>query len=290
MIRVVAPGVRATVQDRGRAGARRLGVPPSGPADPIAFAAALALAGCPPDAAAIEVVGLPFAFRCAGPRIVAATGRDVALRTRMRHPGWTSVFARAGEEVVVLGSARTRYAYVAVGGGLDLAAVLGSRSTYAPAALGPWPRALAAGDELPLGPSGSGPEAAGRAVEAPDYEGPIRAIEGPHADRFPATSLERLFSSAFEVLPESDRMGVRLRGPDIAPDPGELLTCGVVAGAVQVPRGGAPIVLLPDHQTTGGYPIAATIVSADLFRVAQAVPGQYLRLSRVTIEDLARSA
>ena len=109
------------------------------------------------------------------------------------------------------------------------------------------------------------------------------------ADRFPAGSLERFFGGPFTVLPESDRMGVRLAGATIGPAEGELLTCGVVAGAIQVPRGGAPIVLLADHQTTGGYPVIATVVDADLGIVAQAAPGEAIRFERVTPEDAARS-
>jgi len=129
VIRIVVPGVRATIQDRGRTGHAREGIPPSGPADPVALAAALDLVGCRPDDAAIEVVGLPFAFRCDDRRVVAATGRDVRVRTRGRVPGWTSVLARAGEEVVVDGSAATRFAYLAVSGGFALPPVLGSRGT-----------------------------------------------------------------------------------------------------------------------------------------------------------------
>jgi antagonist of KipI len=289
MMRIAAPGVRATVQDRGRRGHAREGVPPAGPADPEAFAAALALAGCDVGDAAIEIVGLPFAFHCDDRRVVAATGRDVHVRTRGRVPGWTSVLARAGEEIVVEGSASTRYAYVAVSGGLALRPVLGSRATYVAASLGPWPRPLAAGDELPLGPSSAGVEQAGRRFDPPDYDRAARAVAGPHDDRFGRDSVERFFSHAFAVLPESDRMAVRLAGAPLEPAAGDLLSCGIVAGAVQVPRGGAPIVLLADHQTTGGYPIIATVVRADLGVIAQAVPGQYVRFDRVTPDGAARS-
>lgn len=287
-MRIVLPGLRSTVQDHGRMAARS-GVPTSGPADPAAFRAALDLAGCGPDSAAVEIIGLPFAFVCDDRRIVAATGRDVRLRTRGRVPGWTSVLARAGEEIVVEGSPATRYAYVAVSGGLALDLVLGSRSTYLPAALGPLPRPLAAGDALPLGPSTVGPDAAGRRIATPDYRRTVRAIAGPHDARFEGRDIETFFAGAHEVLVESDRMGVRLGGTDLHAREGELLSCGIVAGAVQVPRGGAPIVLLADHQTTGGYPIIATVTQADLGIVAQAAPGEDLRFSRVTPEDAARS-
>ncbi|MEA2661997.1 MAG: antagonist of KipI [Chloroflexota bacterium] len=289
MMRIGVPGLRATIQDRGRFGHAREGIPPSGPADPAAFAAALELAGCAPDAAAIEVIGLPFSFRCDDRRVVTATGRDVRLRTRGPLPGWTSVLARPGEEIVVEGSARTRFAYVAVSGGLAVPPVLGSRASYLAAALGPVPRALVAGDELPLGPSTAGVESAGRSARPPSYAGVVRAVAGPHDARFAPDCLERFFSAPFAVLAESDRMGVRLEGPALTAPAEELLSCGIVAGAVQVPRGGVPIVLLSDHQTTGGYPIIATVIGADLGIVAQAAVGEYLRFERVTPGEALRS-
>ena len=289
MMRIVVAGLRATIQDRGRPGHVREGIPPSGPADPIAFAAALSLAGCADDDAAIEVMGLPFTFTCDDRRIVAAAGRDVRLRTRARLPGWTSVLARAGEEVTVEGSAATRFAYVAVNGGIALPRVLGSRSTYLPAALGALPRPLAPGDVLPLGPSSAGMEAAGRRLRPPDYRRAVRAVAGPHDARFSDEGVTAFFSASFAVSPESDRMGVRLTGVPLAAPSGELLSCGILAGAVQVPPGGTPIVLLADHQTTGGYPIIATVVLADLGIVAQAAPGEYLRFERVTPGGAGRS-
>jgi len=290
MMHIERSGLRASIQDRGRTGHTREGVPPSGPADPAAFAAALELAGCDATDAAIEVIGLPFAFRCDGRRIVAATGRDVRIRTRGRVPGWTSVLARPGEEVIVEGSDATRFAYVAVSGGFALPEVLGSRATYLVASLGPIPRPLADGDELPLGASTAGVEGAGRRIRPTVYGNVARAVAGPHDARFPDESLTAFFSAAFTVLPDSDRMGARLAGVALAPPPGDLLSCGIVAGAVQVPRGGAPIVLLADHQTTGGYPIIATVVSADLGIVAQRAPGEELRFERVTPESAGRSS
>jgi antagonist of KipI len=289
MMRITSAGLRATIQDRGRTGYLRDGIPPSGPADPVAFAAALELAGGAPDDAAIEIVGLPFAFRCDDRRVVAATGREVHVRTRGRVPGWTSVLARPGEEIVVEGSALTRFAYVAVSGGIALPRILGSRATYLPAALGPLPRPLVAGDDLPLGASSSGVEVAGRRIAPPAYDGTARAVAGPHDARFPDEVVLGFFGGAFVVLPESDRMGVRLGGAIQASGAGELLSCGIVAGAVQVPRGGSPIVLLADHQTTGGYPVIATVIRADLGVVAQAAPGEYLRFDRVTPEEVGRS-
>jgi biotin-dependent carboxylase-like uncharacterized protein len=279
MMRIVATGLRATIQDHGRFGHLRDGVPPSGPADPYAFAAAQALVGNDARAAAIEIVGGAFTFHCDDPRIVAATGRDVALRGRDLVPGWTAAFARSGETFSVVGGERARFAYLAVSGGIATEPILGSRSAFLPAGIG---SPLRAGEALPLGNARVDAERAGHSTAGPDYDtGQIRAITGPHAQRFTDEAESLFFRSEFRVEPASDRMGTRLSGPRIGAREGEILTCGVVAGAVQIPSGGAPIVLLAEHQATGGYPVIATVVSADLGLVAQRLPGERLRFVRV---------
>ena len=278
MIRIDEAGVRSTVQDRGRFGHLRSGVPPAGAADRFALAAANALVGNAEDAAGIEIIGTPFRFTCDDARVVAVAGRDVSLAMRTRLPGWTSVFVRAGQSVTVHAAEHARFAYLAVSGGIATAPLLGSRATYLPAGLG---APLRAGDVLPLGEPDAGAEDAGRRVEPTTYDGRVRAMTGPHDDRFDADASARFFGATFVVEPASDRQGVRLAGVPIAPRPGELLSCGIVTGAVQVPRAGAPIVLLADHQTTGGYPVIATVIAADLGKVAQALPGEPLRFYRV---------
>jgi len=277
MMRIIEPGLRSTVQDHGRREHMRLGIPPSGPADPFAFRAANALVDNDDDAAAIEVIGLPFSFTFDDRRVIAVTGRDASLTIRGRLPAWTSIFVRAGETVTLRGSARTRYAYVAVSGGVATPPMLGSRAAYLPAGIG---RTLRAGETLPLGTSASGAHRAARTVEAPVYDGQVRVIGGPHTERFTPDVLARFYDATFHVDETSDRQGTRLVGPPIVPRAGELLSCGVIEGAIQVPRGGAPIVLLADHQTTGGYPVIATVIEADLGKVAQAVPGEALRFYR----------
>ena len=287
MIHIDAAGLRATIQDRGRFDHLREGVPPSGPADPAAFAAAQALVGNELGAAAIEIVGGAFAFRCDDARVIAVTGRDVALRGRDLVPGWTAAFARPGETFTVLGGERSRFAYLAVSGGIATETILGSRSAYLPAGIG---HALRPGEALPLGAGRLDADRAGRSALSPDYDtGQIRAITGPHAQRFTDEADSLFFRSEFRVEPASDRMGTRLSGSRIAAREGEILTCGVVAGAVQIPSGGAPIIFLAEHQATGGYPVIATVISADLGLVAQRLPGERLRFARVD-RDLAVAA
>ena len=282
MIRIIDAGLRSTVQDRGRFGHLRSGVPPAGAADPFALAAANALVGNAADLAGIEIIGTLFRFTCDHSRVVAVAGRDVSLATRSRLPGWSSVLVRAGQTVTVYSGERTRFAYLAVSGGIATEPVLGSRSSYVPAGLG---AVLRAGDTLPLGDSDTGAEDAARRIEPTTYDEQVRAMAGPHDDRFDKDVSARFFDGAFVVQPASDRQGVRLGGVPIAPRAGELLSCGVVAGAVQVPRGGAPIVLLADHGTTGGYPVIATVIAADIGRVAQRMPGESLRFYRVERDE-----
>ena len=282
MIRIVEAGVRSTVQDRGRFGHLRSGVPPAGAADPFALAAANALVGNAENAAGIEIIGTPFRFACDDSRVIAVAGRDVSLATRSRLSGWSSAFVRAGQEVTVHGGHGTRFAYLAVSGGIATGPLLGSRSSYLPAGLG---ARLGSGDALPLGEADAGPEDAARRIEPTSYDGQVRAMAGPHHDRFAAEALALFFSATFVIDPASDRQGARLSGAPIAPLAGELQSCGVLAGAVQVPRGGAPIVLLADHQTTGGYPVIATVIGADLGKVAQCVPGERVRFYRVERDE-----
>lgn len=279
MIRIEAVGLRATIQDRGRFDHLREGVPPSGPADPHAFDAAQALVGNDAGAAAIEIVGGDMSFRFDDRRVIAVTGRDVALSARDPVPGWTAAFARPGETITAIAGPRTRFMYLAVSGGIATDPILGSRATYLPAGIG---ASIRAGAELALGTARIDPERAGRTARAPDYDtGQIRAITGPHAQRFTDEAQSLFFEAEFHVLPASDRMGTRLSGPRIAPRAGEILTAGVIAGAVQIPSGGAPIVLLAEHQATGGYPIIATVISSDIGLVAQRLPGERLRFERV---------
>ncbi len=280
MMRIAIPGFGSTVQDRGRPDHVRAGVPVSGPADPFAFRAAQSLVGNSAADAAVEAIGLPFAFRCDDSRLIAVTGRDVTVGVRDRVPTWTSVFVRAGDLVTVTGTARTRYAYVAVSGGIASDVWLGSRAAYPRAGIG---RLLAAGDALALGAPRRTAEDAGQRVSF-EYGNAVAALPGPHLDRFDDGTVVRFFDTVFTASAQSDRQGARLEGAIVTSREGEILTCGVIAGAVQVPRDGQPIVLLADHQTTGGYPIIATVIAADLPFVAQRAPGETLRFYRVDRE------
>ncbi len=169
-------------------------------------------------------------------------------------------------------------------GGFDGERWLGSRSTYLLAGRGGMQgRALKAGDILDTATVRTPPEA-GRALEAvPDYSTRTLAVmAGPHLRRLDDESRRALFGEAFTVSVDSNRMGARLDGPLLTAKGDDVLTFGLVAGAVQLPRSGEPILLLADHQTAGGYPVVAAVVSAALPLAGQLLPGDEVRFELVT--------
>jgi biotin-dependent carboxylase-like uncharacterized protein len=293
VIRILDAGPQTTVQDLGRTGQMRYGIPPSGPVDRFAFALANRLLGNPDSAAALEctLIGPRFEVIAAG--AIAVTGADMPVTVNGQEaPGWATIALEPGD-VVKLGPARTGVrSYVGFAGGLDVPLVLGSRSTYLRGRVGGLHgRALRKGDEIAVFPSGPvRPRRVAREA-IPDYTGEatVRAVLGPQDDRFSANGLRALFEGRYEVLPQSDRMGSRLRGPRIEHARGhDIISDGIALGSIQVPGDGQPIVLLVDRQSTGGYTKVATVCSSDIGRVGQARPGQSLRFQSVDVEAAHR--
>jgi biotin-dependent carboxylase-like uncharacterized protein len=278
------------VQDRGRHGQLRYGIPPSGPMDAHAFMVANRLVGNDDDAAALECTlgGSRFTVdaRCA----IAVTGADVPVTINgQAAPAWTTLALAAGDEVK-LGSARAGLrAYVAFAGGIDVPCVLGSRSTYLRGRLGGIEgRVLKRGDALTLHPRVTPPALRLAPDAVPRYgsEIRVRAVLGPQHDRFTAKGIAAFLESAYVLLPQSDRMGARLRGAAIEHAAGhDIVSDGTALGAVQVPGDGQPIVLLSDRQSTGGYTKLATVCSFDIGRIAQLRPGQSLRFEAVSVAE-----
>jgi len=283
MISLVDAGPQTTVQDLGRAGQLRYGIPPSGPVDRFAFVLANRLVDNPDTAAALECTLVGPRFEVAAPLVIAVTGADMPLTVNGRETaGWAAIPLAAGD-VVKLGAARNGVrSYVAFAGGLDVPLVLGSRSTYLRGRLGGMDgRALRKGDVLRTLASGAGrPAARPRRVARraiPDYSDELtaRVVLGPQDDRFTDRGIRTLLGDTYEVLPQSDRMGTRLRGPRIEHARGhDIISDGIAPGSIQVPGDGQPIVLLADRQSTGGYTKVATVCSFDVWRIGQRRPGQ----------------
>jgi biotin-dependent carboxylase-like uncharacterized protein len=293
-------GPLTMIQDLGRPGYLRVGIPASGPVDRWAFVLANRLAGNPDGAAALECTLVGPRLQFADDRTVAITGAAMeATLCGAALPAWQAFAVRAGD-VLKLGPARSGVrAYVAVSGGIATPPALGSRSTYVRGRLGGLDgRALRKGDRLPLGPGGEGAAPAGaaargrparvRADAVPDYGGEprLRVVLGPQDDRFTAAGIEAFLTGAYEMLPQSDRMGARLRGPAIAHTRGhDIVSDGIALGGVQVVGDGQPIVLLVDRQSTGGYTKLATVCSFDIGRLGQVKPGQRVRFAAVTVAE-----
>lgn len=290
MIDVLDPGPQTTVQDLGRVGYLRYGIPPSGPMDPRSFVVANRLVGNPDGVAALECTLAGPRFTVGRPCAIAVTGADMPVTVNgAAAPAWTTLLLMGGD-VVGLGAARAGVrAYVAFSGGIDVPPALGSRATYLRGALGGFDgRALRRGDRVRLGVARLPRLRRVTPATLVDWEGEpvLRVVLGPQADRFTEDGVRAFLGSAYVMTPHSDRMGARLSGPRIAHARGhDIISDGVAAGAVQVPGDGQPIVLLADRQSTGGYTKIATMCSFDLGRVGQVKPGQRVRFSAVSVAE-----
>jgi len=294
MIRVLEPGPLTTVQDGGRVGQLRYGIPPSGPVDRRAFVLANRLVGNDDTAAALECTYMGPRFEVDRACAIAVTGAPAPVRVNQEPaPAWTTIVLRPGDQVRIGAPRAGVFSYVALAGGIDVPVVLGSRATYVRGRLGGLEgRALHAGDVLRLVPT-SAPRPR-RTVDPrgiPDFGGEpeIRVVLGPQADRFTDDGIAALLGSAYEMLPQSDRMGARLRGPRIGHARGhDIISDGIPLGGIQVPGDGQPIVLLVDRQSTGGYTKVATVCSIDIARVGQVKPGQRLTFRAIDVADAHR--
>jgi len=269
VLRVESAGPLTTLQDRGRIGLAHLGVPRAGALDRPAADLANRLVGNPADAALLEVTLGGFVARSVAGAWVAVTGAG--------HDHPRAQWVEPGHVVEIPVPSRGVRSYVAVGGGFQVDAVLGSRSTDTLAWVGP-PQVVD-GSELRLGGS-----ADPRPMDVPRLPrpGPLRLHPGPHAGFFDAGAVAALCAATYAVRPESNRVGLRLEGPPVLRrGEDELPSEGMVLGAVQVPPDGQPVVLLADHPPTGGYPVVAVVHPDDLWQCAQLRPGEPVRFSTV---------
>jgi biotin-dependent carboxylase-like uncharacterized protein len=278
VIEVRDAGPLTTVQDRGRPGFAHLGVPRAGAADRPALDLANRLVGNQPSAAGLEsTLAGPLLHFC-GPSVVAVTGARCLLTVGgVEVPLDTPVAVRPGDEVHVGPATRGLRSYLAVRGGLDVAPVLGSRSTCTLSSLGPLP--LRPGDVLPVGRLVAAAVADPVPSVLPADEVVLQVRLGPRDAALSSAGLATLLGATWTVSERSDRTGLRLTGPVLERVPGgEPLSEGLVAGSVQVPPDGAPVLFLRQHPTTGGYPVVAVV--ADVSPAAQLRPGDRLRLQR----------
>jgi 5-oxoprolinase (ATP-hydrolysing) subunit C len=286
MLRVLAAGPLTTLQDGGRGGWLRFGVPPSGALDPRALAVANLLVGNRADAGALEMTLLGGAFAIEGGSVrIAVAGADMPLAIDGVAAARERSHTLTAGAVLRIGTARHgARAYLAVSGGFAVAPVFGSIAAHVRSGIGGG--ALRAGDILPLATAApAGPEL-GLAVDAPPTHSRVRLVLGPQDDYFTSDALAALLSAPYEVTARSDRMGLRLAGPPLAHAKGfNIVSDAIAPGSIQVPGGGQPIILLADRQTTGGYPKIATVISADLPALGQMRPGDTMRFEAVTLDE-----
>ena len=314
LIEVVAPGMLTTIQDLGRTGYRSSGVGPGGAMDALSHRVANLLVGNPDDAAALEITLL-------GPRLAFPTGAWVAMTGAavgaiVVTPDGQSTNVPAARPIWVPDGATLACgpsaphgcrSTLAVAGGLDAPLILGGRGTDLRSGFGGWQgRALLAGDRVPVAASRQKPPAdRHRVVVVPQTvppeltswpagspangaaSPPIRIVRGPEFDAFPVASRAAFFTGTFTVTPDSDRSGCRLLSEALAP-PTMTLSEVVVAGTIQVPPSGQPIVLAADHPVTGGYPRIAVVATIDLPRIGQAPPGASLRFTEIGLAEAQR--
>lgn len=286
MITIQAGGVASTVQDDGRTGHYHIGMPPSGAMDPYAHAVANTLVGNAESAATVEMTYQGVTATFDEDAVIAVTGADMSPVVNDDPIGmWEAVAVEAGDELDMGFATSGARAYLGVAGGIDVPEVMGSRATYTLVGIGGHEgRELEAGDELPVGTAGE--ESADRVGSAcpaesiPAYadEETVRIVLGLTDYRLTEESRTELCTAEWTVSPEADRVGYRLKGPDIefeereqpfgaGPDPSNVVDLGYPVGSIQVPQ--KPIVLMQDAVTGGGYATVGTVISADRGRLAQ---------------------
>jgi allophanate hydrolase len=301
-LKVLSPGLHTTVQDLGRIGYQSIGVPVSGALDGFGLRLANALVGNPQGMAALEIlVSGPILEVAADSARLALVGTGASLGVRGEHPrvvaAGQSVTVPRGDVVQIALGRQSACCYLAVEGGIAVPKILGSASTYARAALGGLNgRALQRGDILPLVLWCASERTELRAAAPPPAaaDRPIRIVLGPQQKNFRKEAFATLLDAEFRVSKDTDRMGMRLDGPPLRHRRGwDIVSDAIATGSIQVPGSGQPIVLLADHQTTGGYPKIATVISADLPSLGQCRPGDPLRFVLVELEaaeDICREA
>jgi antagonist of KipI len=306
-IKVLRAGLQTTVQDLGRYGFQQHGVIVSGAMDTFALRMANLLVGNEEGEAALEITLMGPRLEFEQDALIAICGADLSAKIDgVPARQWCPVYIKKGSILSFGGCVFGCRAYLAVAGGFAVKEVLNSRSTYLRAEIGGYfGRALQEGDELTIGlpaewsgrkiqklaeqDAGMSPLGWGISVDVfPNYDtNPmIRVVRGAQFNCFEQESRDEFLSSPFKVLPQSDRMGYRLKGPKLElSEPLEMISEAVASGTVQVPPEGQPIVLLADRQTAGGYPKIAQIISVDLPVIAQTKPGESLRFQIVSLEE-----
>lgn len=288
-LRTIQPGILTTVQDLGRFGYLKYGLPPSGCADEISFRVGNALVGNNSGCAGLEMTIQGGRFEILGEALIAITGADMKPKINNKPcPMWQSFRVRAGDVLEFSMAQSGCRSYLSVCGGIDVPLVLGSRATNLIAGIGGLEgRALKSGDILYRKNGGQGEEKGFPSRLIPEFKSnqELRVILGPQNEYFSASGMKSFLSGEYKVTPQSNRMGYRLLGPYIESIKTKFVSDAVPMGAIQVSGEGQPIVLLWDRQTTGGYPKIAVVLKSDIWKLAQAKPEDKFSFQKVEWEE-----
>ncbi|MCP3465780.1 biotin-dependent carboxyltransferase family protein [Bradyrhizobium sp. CCGUVB23] len=293
-LEVIEPGLATTIQDLGRRGWQRFGISESGAMDPVALATANALVGNTVGTAALEVTLAGPVLACInGDTRIALAGADFAIAIDGRPVASHETHDLKSGQHLVIGAARDgARAVLAVSGGFQIKPMLGSVATQSRSQLGGLNGGpLRKGDLLPLALPGlpGRPHLMVSPTNRVRPNGPVRVLLGPQDDAFSAEGIATFLGSDYAVTPLSDRMGCRLEGPRVAHAGAVgIVSDGIVFGSIQIPGNGQPIILLADRQTTGGYPKIATVISADLPRLAQLRPGERVHFQSIEEDEAVK--
>lgn len=303
-IEVLAPGLSTTVQDQGRFGYYNVGLPQGGSLDAYSSQAANMLVGNTADQAVLECTYMAASLRFAEEAVIAVTGAEVTMTIDgTSAPTWETVTVPAGGTVefgMITNGVRV---YIAVAGGIDVPVVLGSRSTYPLGKMGGFKgRKLETGDVLPVGIIAESAASLQHRVvpedQRPDFskEQSIRVLMGLYDFRLSEKGKQNLLEEEWKLTPVADRAGMRYEGPGVewvereqpfgaGSDPSNIVDAGYAVGSIQIPGGTQPIILHRDAVSGGGYAMVATVISADMDKVARATPGTATKFVEVSMDE-----
>ena len=291
-IKFLNGGFLTTIQDMGRTGYQESGMSVSGVMDQRSAALANILVGNDENEGVMEVTLMGPMAEFTADNIIAVTGANLGAKLNGKElPMYQAVQVHKGDSLSFAGMFSGSRAYVAFAGGMDIPVIMGSKSTNLKSRVGGYEgRKLGAGDEIAFtAPKTTLPNMHLRKIKPDDFtatEQVLRVVMGPQDDYFTEKGLDTFLSATYAFTNESDRMGCRCEGEVIEhKNGGDIITDGIAFGAIQVPSHGQPIIMMADHQTTGGYTKIASVISVDLPKVAQSRPGYKVKFHKVSIEE-----
>ena len=296
MIEIITPGLLTTVQDFGRVGVMKNGFTQNGAMDRYSMTVANRLCGNCDSAPVLEMTVLGITAKFTQDTVICVSGADFGAKINDKPIKRNKAYKINNGDILSMGTAKSGMrAYLAVAGGIVGEYVFGSASTNLKFAFGGhFGKKLQSGDVLSIG-TGAFPLCEIDKWEIPESEyskdAQLRVVLGPQNEMFTDEDIRLFLSQEYEVTAQSDRMGIRLSGEPLKSKNGmDIISDGIVFGSVQVPNSGEPIILMADHQTTGGYAKIATVISVDLPRASQLLAGNTVRFKSVTVEEAEQEA